>query len=63
MMNYEEIRKEYTLHHTACHAGYQCRKEGFENIEPYEGKFGKGYKVHKPRYDSTQYHYVEYWVK
>lgn len=43
-------------------AGYISRKL-IALIQPYEGKFGKGYIVHKPRYDNTGYHDIYYLVK
>ena len=56
----EEKRVAYS--HTARAYGYISRKtEGY--AERYDGKFGKGYKVHKPAYDSTRYHYVEYYIE
>lgn len=53
--------KEYHAHHTATHRGYQSVKGS--TFEPYDGKFGKGYKehIHDPR--TTNYHTVIYWVE
>lgn len=49
------------LHHTAVAKGYISRRVG-EQIVEYAGKFGKGYKVCKPRWDTTNFYYVEYWI-
>lgn len=48
-------------HHTAAAKGYISRKVE-EKIVEYSGKFGKGYKVCKPRFDTTNFYYVEYWI-
>lgn len=53
--------KRYELHHTAAAKGYMSRKVP-EVVEEYAGKYGIGYKVHHPRYDTTNYHYVDYYV-
>lgn len=37
----------YNLHHTATAAGYISRKVP-EKLEEYKGRFGIGYKVHRP---------------
>lgn len=52
----------YTLHHTASQRGYLSRKGGDEVI-PYKGHFGEGYKVLSPRWDTTQYVRVSYYTK
>ena len=49
------------LHHTASAKGYISRKID-EVVSEYNGKFGRGYKVEKPRWDTTNYHTVEYWI-
>lgn len=51
----------YTLHHTATHPTYHTRK--YTTCEPYHGKFGEGFKIHKAHPTSTQFHIVEYWIK
>lgn len=53
----------YKLHHWAWTRGYITRRNKDGYIEPYKGKFGEGYIHHTPSWDSTQYHYVEYYVK
>lgn len=51
-----------TLHHKAMRRGYIPRRLDHV-IEPYRGKFGEGYVVAYPRYDSTRYVTIEYYVK
>lgn len=53
----------YKLHHTARAQGYVSRKDNTVVITPYSGKFGDGYKVKKPAFDSTRYCFVSYYVK
>lgn len=48
--------------HTSTSRGYVSRKtEGI--VEKYEGKFGKGYALYTPNWDSTRYCYVTYFVE
>lgn len=54
--------QRYELHHTAAAKGYISRKVT-EELEEYTGKYGTGYKVHRPRFDTTNYHYVDYYIK
>lgn len=54
--------KECKLHHVATAYGYVSRKSTVERKQPYEGKFGEGYIIFRPRYDTTRYCYVEYWI-
>lgn len=51
-----------TLHHKAMRRGYISRRTDHV-IEPYRGKFGEGYVVSYPRFDSTQYVTIEYYVR
>ena len=54
--------KNFYLHHTALRRGYISRKtEG--RVETYAGKFGKGYVILTPRYDTTQYINVAYYIE
>lgn len=63
MTTIEEIMKAgYKQHHTASQRGYLSRKGGHEII-PYKGRFGEGYKVLSPRWDTTQYVTVTYYIK
>ncbi len=48
--------------HTALTRGYVSRKsEG--RVQPYEGRFGKGFAVYTPNWDSTGVCYVTYYVR
>lgn len=52
----------YRLHHSATQKGYISRKtKGC--VTDYLGRFGSGYIYHRPLYNGTQYHMIEYWVK
>lgn len=63
MERYRTINgQRYELHHTATAKGYISRKV-VEELEEYTGKYGKGYRVHRPRFDTTNYHYVNYYVE
>lgn len=50
------------LHHVASRQGYTSRKDGTSKVEAYVGKFGVGYIVTRPRYDTTTYETIEYWI-
>lgn len=64
-MNYKKWleKHNYVKHHTAACRGYVSRKDDSYIMEPYSGRFGDGYKVFTPRYDTTQYCWVTYYVK
>jgi hypothetical protein len=53
--------KGLKVSHTSLARGYVSRKTK-GNVEEYEGKFGKGFKVHSPNWESTRYHYVTYYI-
>jgi hypothetical protein len=53
---------ELKVHHTASKRGYVSRKEA-GIVAKYSGKFGEGYTVSRPRFDTTQYVDVTYYVK
>lgn len=63
-MTIKELRESdaYKWHHTGSRRGYESRK-GDGHIEPYKGRFGEGYIIISPRYDTTQYVNVEYYIK
>lgn len=63
-MTIEELKNspEYIEHHTASRRGYISRKSD-GRIEPYDGRFGKGYVILRPRWDTTQYINVTYFVE
>lgn len=52
----------YELHHTASRRGYESRRSS-GRLEPYNGKFGRGYIAVTPRWDTTQYVYVSYYIE
>ena len=51
----------YREHHKALMRGYISRKKDYV-IEPYVGRFGIGFKVLQPRFDTTQYIDCTYFV-
>lgn len=51
----------FRLDHTASERGYISRKIDFK-IVPYIGRFGIGVKLLCPRYDTTQYVYICYYI-
>lgn len=55
--------KGLKLSHTSLARGYVSRKNTDGIVEEYEGRFGKGYKVFTPNWDSTRYCYVTYYVE
>lgn len=50
-------------HHTALFRGYVSRKNAGGIVEKYSGKFGKGYKVLRPNWNSTRYSKVDYFIE
>lgn len=54
---------KYRLHHTATMRGYVSRKCHDGIKKPYDGKFGRGYIIVRPRWDTTRYCYVSYYVE
>lgn len=52
----------YAEHHTAAARGYVSRRGG-AHVLPYVGRFGKGYKVIRPRWDTSQYVWVTYYIR
>ena len=55
--------KEYKFHHMALFRGYVSVKSEEGIINPYKGKFGKGYTVKTHNPNSTNYCYVSYYVE
>lgn len=50
-------------HHTSYARGYVSRKKGAERrIDKYEGKFGKGYTIYTPAYNTTNYCLKTYYI-
>ena len=58
-----EIPLEYKYHHDASARGYVSRKGIDREAEEYHGKYGDGYIVRRPRWDTTQYHTVTYYIR
>lgn len=61
MKTIEEITNTIKLHHIASRRGYISRKSAGK-VESYKGKFGEGYIILRPRWDTTNYIYVEYHI-
>lgn len=58
----ELIKMGFKLHHISAARGYVSRKtEG--KLTTYAGRFGTGIKIERPRFDTSRYVYVEYWLK
>lgn len=60
-MTLESLKANYTEHHTASRRGY-CSRKTTGYAEPYEGRFGKGYIWVSPRWDTTCYVNITYFV-
>lgn len=58
------VENGYKLHHVGSKRGYVSRKVDINELTAveYSGKFGDGYTVNTPRWDTTKYCNVEYWV-
>ena len=52
---------DYYHHHTGSRRGYVSRK-GDGIVEPYSGRFGEGYRIISPRWDTTMFVNVEYYI-
>ena len=54
----------YYLHHTSYALGYVSRKAVYDDlpVHPYKGRFGTGYTVDLPSYESTQYCRRQYYI-
>lgn len=65
-MLYRELdRTKYKFHHKARHAGYVSRTCDMDCLEavPYNGRFGRGFYVDFPAYDSTRYCWRKYYIE
>ncbi|MGN0557860.1 MAG: hypothetical protein ACI4IS_00215 [Acutalibacteraceae bacterium] len=60
-MTTAEVRANYKYHHTASRRGYESRKSD-GHVEEYNGRFGKGYIIVTPRWDTTSYVNIEYYI-
>lgn len=63
MLNSKVAAGELIAHHTASRRGYASRKAPEGRVESYSGKFGRGYVRVLPRWDSTRYVTIEYYVE
>ena len=54
--------EDYYFHHSASGLGYISRKSEGE-IEPYSGRYGEGYILRTPRFDTNRYHYISYYIR
>lgn len=63
-MTVQELRNNtnYTYHHTGRRRGYESRKTD-GHVEEYNGRFEKGFIAVIPRFDTTQYVYIEYYIE
>ena len=61
MKSINEIRSTMKLHHVGSRRGYESRKS-IGHVESYKGRFGEGYIIISPRFDTTQYVNVEYYL-
>ena len=57
-----EIPSCYKYHHSAYAKGYVSRKGIDREAEPYKGKFGIGFLVRRPLWNTTRYHEVSYYI-
>lgn len=56
--------KRYKYHHAAAAGGYVSRVEDSTIcFELYVGRFGRGYRLHLPRFNTNQYHTVIYYIE
>lgn len=60
------LRKDsrYYMHHTSYYKGYVSRTADYDAlpVHPYKGRFGIGYTVDLPSYESTRYCRRQYYV-
>jgi len=61
-LNTEIKNQKLSRLHTSWHQGYVSRKSDGVAI-PYTGKFGTGYALLTPSFNSTRYCYITYFVK
>ena len=63
MFTVEEVEKNYEYHHSALTRGYVSRKNLDGIVKPYKGRFGKGYVILTPRWDTTKYCNIYYYIE
>lgn len=58
--------KTYKYRHTSLYAGYIGRKKTLQecvaDAQPYHGRYGDGYTVHTPNYNTQRYHDCSYYI-
>lgn len=59
----DTVKDTCNYHHTSLAVGYVSRKNDTVIIEEYSGRFGNGYKVHRACWQSTNYHFVSYYIR
>ena len=57
------VLKGLKVSHTSLSRGYVSRKNREGEMVKYQGRFGKGYKVFTPNFESTRYCYVTYYIE
>jgi hypothetical protein len=48
---------------TSMWRGYVSRKGKVNAAHPYEGRYGRGYCVYRPNWESTRYSFVTYYIE
>lgn len=62
MLNKMVAEGKLKRHHSAYFQGYVSRKiDGI--VEPYNGRFGKGYALRESNWSSTRYSWITYFVE
>lgn len=61
MKEINEIKKTCYFSHTSTRRGYVSRR-GPGKIIPYAGRYGSGYIHVRPRWDTTQFIYYDYYL-
>lgn len=61
-MTLEEIEATCNKYCTVWKGGYMSHKIKDGIINEYNSRYGKGYTVETPAYNTTQYHYITYYI-
>lgn len=63
-MTIEKLKNDsnYYVHHTSSRLGYVSRK-GSGIVEKYSGRYGEGYVHIQPRWDTSRYVFVTYYIR
>lgn len=56
------VCSHYRLHHTSFASGYVSRKSD-GRVWAYVGRFGVGYVIDRPNFDSTRFFFREYYIE